>query len=96
MINTMKNLNFVDAPLNPVYEITNVLQWRKINILCIPYMKEEKKEKSKTCRVKRKSVPEQEVKSWPCIPSFQGLAHTGNGFMFLAVNGSLPLIHLPL
>lgn len=47
MINTMKNLNFVDAPLNPDYEITNVLQWRKINILCIPYMKEKKKNPEK-------------------------------------------------
>lgn len=25
-----------------------------------------------------------------------GLAHTGDGFMFLAASGSLPLIHLPL
>lgn len=72
-IHTMGNVDFVNAVMNAVDEITVVLERERVSILCVSYIKQ----KSKACRVKGKSVPEQEVISWPCVALFQGLAHTG-------------------
>lgn len=69
----MENLDFVNAFMNSIDEITIVLERRRIDILCVSHIKQ----KNKTCRVEGKSVPGQEVKSWPCIALFQGRAHTG-------------------
>lgn len=73
MTHTMKNLDLVNAFINPVDDSITVLERRRMDILCISH----RKRRSTTCRVKGQSVPGQEVKSWPCVAWFRGRAHTG-------------------